>query len=44
MEPSSKEFRRDVLKACDAGGGTQAVGLQFGVSEVVGAEDQTATS
>ena len=33
MEPYSKEFRRDVLAACDAGEGTQAVALKFGVSE-----------
>lgn len=29
----SKEFRREVLAACDAGGGTRAVALQFGVCE-----------
>ena len=33
MEAYSKEFRRDVLSACDAGGGTRAVALQFKVSE-----------
>lgn len=33
MQPYSKEFRRDVLAACDAGGGTQEVALQFGVSK-----------
>lgn len=33
MESYSKEFRRDVLAACDAGEGTQAVALKFGVSE-----------
>lgn len=33
MEPYSKEFRRDVLRACDSGGGTREVALQFGVSE-----------
>lgn len=33
MEAYSKEFRRDVLAACDAGGGTREVALQFGVSE-----------
>ena len=33
MEPYSKEFRRDVLSACDIGGGTQAVALKFNVSE-----------
>ena len=33
MEAYSKEFRRDVLAACDAGGGTRAVALQFQVSE-----------
>jgi transposase len=33
MPAYSKEFRRDVLAACDAGGGTQAVALQFDVSE-----------
>jgi transposase len=29
----SKEFRREVLAACDAGRGTQEVALRFGVSE-----------
>ena len=29
----SKEFRRDVLAACDAGEGTRAVALKFDVSE-----------
>jgi transposase len=29
----SKEFRREVLAACDAGGGTRAVALRFNVSE-----------
>jgi transposase len=33
MEAYSKEFRRDVLAACDAGGGTRAVALRFNVSE-----------
>ena len=33
MQPYSKEFRRDVLAACDAGGGTREVALQFDVSE-----------
>lgn len=33
MEAYSKEFRRDVLRACDAGGGTRAVALKFNVSE-----------
>jgi transposase len=33
MDAYSKEFRRDVLAACDAGGGTREVALQFGVSE-----------
>ena len=33
MEAYSKEFRRDVLVACDAGGGTRVVALQFNVSE-----------
>lgn len=33
MEAYSKEFRRDVLAACDAGGGTREVALQFDVSE-----------
>lgn len=33
MDAYSKEFRRDVLAACDAGGGTRAVALRFGVSE-----------
>lgn len=29
----SAEFRREVLKACDAGGGTRVVATQFDVSE-----------
>lgn len=33
MEAYSKEFRRDVLAACDAGGLTHDVALQFGVSK-----------
>lgn len=33
MLPYSKEMRRDVLSACDAGGGTRAVALRFDVSE-----------
>jgi transposase len=33
MDAYSKEFRRDVLAACDAGGGTQSVALQFEVSD-----------
>lgn len=33
MEAYSKEMRRDVLAACDAGEGTQAVALRFGCSE-----------
>ena len=33
MEAYSKEFRRDVLRACDAGGGTREVALRFNVSE-----------
>ena len=33
MEAYSKEFRRDVLAACDAGGGTREVATRFGVSE-----------
>ena len=33
MEAYSKEFRRDVLGACGAGGVTRAVTLQFGLSE-----------
>ncbi len=33
MEAYSKEFRRDVLAACDAGGGTRRVALRFNVSE-----------
>ena len=33
MEAYSKEFRRDVLAACDGGEGTRAVALRFGVSE-----------
>lgn len=31
--PYSKEFRGEVLAACDAGEGTQAVALRFNVSE-----------
>lgn len=33
MEAYSKEMRRDVLAACDAGEGTRAVALKFGCSE-----------
>ena len=33
MEPYSKEFRRDVLAACDAGHGPRAVALRFDVLE-----------
>ena len=33
MEAYSKEFRRDVLAACDAGKGTREVATEFGVSE-----------
>lgn len=33
MEAYSKEFRRDVLAACDAGVGTREVALRFSVSE-----------
>ena len=33
MEAYSKEMRRDVLAACDAGERTQAVALRFGCSE-----------
>ncbi len=33
MEAYSKEFRRDVLSACDAGEGTRSVALRFDVSE-----------
>ena len=33
MEAYSKEFRRDVLRACDSGGGTLEVAVRFGVSE-----------
>lgn len=33
MQAYSKEFRRDVLGACDAGGGTREVATRFGVSE-----------
>ena len=32
MESYSKEFRREVLAACDAGEGRQAVALRFRVS------------
>jgi transposase len=33
MDAYSKEFRRDVLAACDGGGGTREVAFRFGVSE-----------
>jgi transposase len=33
MEAYSKEFRRDVLAACDGGEGTRSVALRFKVSE-----------
>jgi transposase len=33
MEPYSAEFRAEVLAACDADEGTQAVALRFDVSE-----------
>jgi transposase len=33
MQAYSKEMRRDVLAACDAGEGTRAVALKFGCSE-----------
>ena len=33
MKAYSKERRREVLAACDAGGGTRDVAAQFGVSE-----------
>jgi transposase len=33
MEAYSKEFRRDVLAACDAGGGTRDVATRFRVAE-----------
>ena len=33
MEAYSKEFRRDVLRACDSGGGTREVAVKFNVSE-----------
>jgi transposase len=33
MQAYSKEMRRDVLSACDAGEGTRAVALRFGCSE-----------
>jgi transposase len=33
MQAYSKEFRRDVLAACDAGGGTREVATRFDVSE-----------
>lgn len=33
MEAYSKEFRRDVLAACDAGEATRSVALRFDVSE-----------
>lgn len=33
MSVYSKEFRREVLAACDSGGGTREVALKFNVSE-----------
>ena len=33
MKPYSKEFRGEVLAACDRGGGTRAVATRFDVSE-----------
>lgn len=33
MQAYSKEFRREVLAACDAGGKTRAVAAEFDVSE-----------
>lgn len=33
MAPYSREFRRDVLAACDTGEGTRAVAVRFNVSE-----------
>jgi transposase len=33
MQAYSKEMRRDVLAACDAGEGTRAAALRFGCSE-----------
>lgn len=33
MKPYSKEMRRDVLAACDAGDNTKTVAIRFGVSE-----------
>jgi transposase len=33
MKAYSREFRRDVLAACDAGEGTRAVALRFNCSE-----------
>ena len=33
MEAYSKEFRRDVLRACDSGEGTRSVAVRFDVSE-----------
>jgi transposase len=33
VEAYSKEFRRDVLRACDSGKGTREVAVKFGVSE-----------
>lgn len=33
MAAYSAEFRQEVLKACDAGGGTRAVATRFDVSE-----------
>ena len=33
MDPYSREFRGEVLAACDANEGTQAVALRFNISE-----------
>ena len=33
MKPYDKEFRGEVLAACDSGEGTRSVALRFGVSE-----------
>ena len=40
----SKEFRREVLVACDAGGGTRELATQFDVSVSWGQADQVGTS
>ena len=44
MQAYSKEFRREVLAACDAGGRTRLVATQFRCQRGVGPADQTGKS